>query len=505
MVIGIDLGTTFSAVATVNDNGTAEVLVNRDGERTTPSVVMFEDGAVVIGSQAKDNSIVDPYSVCQFVKRQMGKKSFSFDVSLDEKYTSEEISSLILKRLKEDAEAATGKTCDGAVITVPAYFDEAQRKATQDAGEIAGLNVLGIINEPTAAAIAYCHGIADTDGIVMVYDLGGGTFDITVMRLSDNLGKVDILSSTGDRNLGGFDFDNKIISKVTEEFQKEHGLDLDDDDAAMQDLRNKAENAKKALSNRPKASISVASQGKTIKVDITREEFDEMIGGFLDHTKTRMDLALDEASLSWSDISKILLVGGSTRVPAVQEMIKAHTGIDPSHELNPDEAVAIGAAYYADQQGAESTGEAPKAKKEIQVTDVSAHSIGVIALNDGTNRMEMFPVIEKNTPLPAIGSKTFFTTSEGQTRLDLQVAEGEDPDPEWDLIIGTTEMRLNMRPQGSPIEVIMNYDINGIIHVRVIDGVDQSDLGEMPIVRESNLTEEEVEEKKGIISGVTIE
>lgn len=512
MLVGIDLGTTFSAIAHLNTDGRAEIITNREGERTTPSVVMFEDGSIIVGEQAKDNSIVDPYSVCQFVKRQMGKKAFSFDISVDQKYSAEEISALILKRLKEDAESATGESVDGAVITVPAYFDDAQRKATQDAGEIAGLNVLGIINEPTAAAIAYCHGQANSDGIVMVYDIGGGTFDITIMRLSDNLSKVDILATTGNRNLGGFDFDNVIISKVIDEFKKEYNLDLEDDDVACQDLRIKAENLKKALSSRPKASLSIVSQGKPLKVEITREEFESLISSRVASTKASMVTAMDDArkklgkDFDWKDISKILLVGGSTRIPAIQSMIKEYTGITPSCELNPDEAVAIGAAYYADSLNVVTTGEKPKTEKEIKVTDVCSHSIGIITRNKKLNRYEASFIINRNTPIPACETNNDFSTLEdNQTELKVQVIEGEDLDPEYDTIIGTTVLKLTPRPADSPLGFTMQYDINGIIHVRVKDLVDGRDLGEMHIDRDANLTSEQVDDKKKYIGGLEVE
>lgn len=505
MVIGIDLGTTFSAVATVNDDGRAEIITNRDGERTTPSVVMFESGAVVVGEQAKENSIVDPYNVCQFVKRQMGKKAFSFDVSADERYTAEEVSAMILKRLKEDAEASMEERVEGAVITVPAYFDDAQRKATQDAGEIAGLNVIGIINEPTAAAIAYCHGQANTDGNVMVYDLGGGTFDITIMKLSDNLGKVDILATVGDKNLGGFDFDNEIINKVVNEFSKEHKIDIEDDDTAYQDLRIKAENAKKALSNRPKASVSVASRGLAVKVEITREEFESLIKKYLDNTRASMESAMEEAGLQWSDLSKILLVGGSTRIPAIQNMIKEVTGIEPSHELNPDEAVAIGAAYYADSRNGKTAGRTAKAEKTIAVTDVNSHSLGVITRNRDTERDEVIFVLKRNTPLPAVREQKFFTFEEGQTMLRVQIAEGEAEDPDYDTVIGEAMIPLTPRPQIYPVLVSIQYDIDGIIHVSVKDLVDGADLGELKIERDANLSEDDIRSKKSIIGEMDIE
>lgn len=495
MLIGIDLGTTFSAAAYVNAEGKAEIITNRDGERTTPSVVMFEEGMVVVGEQAKENSVVAPLNVCQFVKRQMGRKSFTFDVSMTEKYTAEEISAMILKRIKEDAEESLGASVDGVVITVPAYFDEAQRKATQDAGEIAGLNVLGIINEPTAAALAYCHGKADADGNVMVFDLGGGTFDITIMKLSDQMQKVDILSTTGNKNLGGFDFDNAIISKAIAEFEEKYEIDLEDDDTACQDLRIKAENLKKALSNRPKASFSIVSEGKALKVEVTREEFEEMIRGHISSMKACMEIAMDDAGLTWSDLNKVLLVGGSTRVPAIQEMIRNVTGIDPSRELNPDEAVALGAAYHADLLHSRGTGSSQKAQKVIRVTDVIPHSLGVITHSDDNTPRASF-ILHRNTPLPASARSNYVTMHENQTNILVQVIEGEDEDPDYDTLIGTCTLQLIPRPKGSPIGMVMECDESGIIHIRVIDGVDGHDLGEMRIDRESNLTDEEVRVKR---------
>lgn len=505
MVIGIDLGTTFSAAAAIDADGKAEIITNRDGDRTTPSVVMFEDGSIVVGEQAKDNSVVAPYNVCQFVKRQIGKKSFSFDVSLNERYTAEEISAMILKRLKEDAEDATGSPVDGAVITVPAYFDDAQRTATHNAGEIAGLNVLGIINEPTAAAIAYCHGEATTDGNIMVYDLGGGTFDITIMHVSDNFKKVDILATTGNRNLGGFDFDNAIITKVINEYNEKFGVDLEDDDIACQDVRIKAETAKKALSNRPKATISFVSNGNAFKSVITREEFESLIAGKIESTKISMETALEDAGLTWSDISKVLLVGGSTRIPAIQEMIREVTGIEPSKELNPDEAVAIGAAYYADTLKANVDGTAPTSEKQIEVTDVNSHSVGVIT-HDSNQTPCMSVILPRNTPLPASEEcDTFRTMVDDQEQIALYVVEGEDEDPEYDTIIGQTLIKLIKRPANSPITIGMQYDVNGMIHVYVRDGVDGRDLGEMEIERDANLTGEQVQEKKYLMDTLDIE
>lgn len=505
MIIGIDLGTTFSAAAYVNADGKAEIITNRDGERTTPSVVMFEEGTVVVGEQAKENSVIAPLNVCQFVKRQMGRKAFSFEVTMTEKYTAEEISAMILKRIKEDAQDSLGEPVEGAVITVPAYFDEAQRKATQDAGEIAGLNVLGIINEPTAAALAYCHGKADADGNVMVFDLGGGTFDITVMRLSEGLQKVDILSTTGNKNLGGFDFDNAVMAKAIAEFEEKYELDLEDDDTACQDLRIKAENLKKALSSRPKASFSLVSEGKALKVEVTREEFEEMIHGQIVSMKASMEVAMEDAGLQWEDLSKVLLVGGSTRIPALQEMIRRVTGIEPSRELNPDEAVALGAAYHADMLHSRGTGGPQRSEKVIKVTDVIPHSLGVITHREDDNTPQASFILQRNTPLPAAGQENYRTMYENQTNILLQVIEGEDEDPDYDTLIGTCTLKLVPRPKGSPIRMVMECDENGIIHIRVIDGVDGHDLGEMHIAREANLTEDEVRAKREYMDEKNIE
>ena len=492
MNIGIDLGTTFSAVAYVSENGNAQIVTNRDGERTTPSVVMFEDGAIVVGEQAKENSVINPLDVCQFVKRSMGDKSFSFDVSITDSYSAEDISAMILKRLKEDAEQATGENITGAVITVPAYFFDEQRKATQDAGEIAGLNVLGIINEPTAAAIAYCHGQANQEGKVLVYDLGGGTFDVTIMDIANDFSDVKILATSGDRMLGGFNFDNEIMNKVIEDFENQYGIDLSDDDEALQELRLKSENLNKALSTRPKASFIISSEGEKMKVEMTRDEFDELTKSLVDSTKIRMEMAMDDAGLKWSDLTKVLLVGGSTRIPAIREMIEKLTGIAPSCELNPDEAVAIGAAYYANSLTNEGS-------VNVKVIDVNSHSLGIVA--SGMNDI----ILERNTPLPARKSKIFYTSCDNQTELLTQVVEGEDPELEYDTIVGECLLEIKPHPKGSEVEVEMSYDKNGMIHVSVRDLSDNCNLGEMEVERKSNLTKEEVKQKKDKLNKLIID
>lgn len=508
MKVGIDLGTTFSAIARVNTDGKAEILVNRDGERVTPSVVMFEgSGNAVVGDQAKDNSVVDPLDVVQFVKRYMGDKNYSFEDDSGKKYSAEEISAMILKRLKSDAEDDTGEKVDGAVITVPAYFDDVRRTATKDAGEIAGLNVLGIINEPTAAALAYCHDEANSDGNVMVFDLGGGTFDVTVLKLSDNLKQIDILSTNGNRNLGGFDFDNEIINKIAKDFKDKYGVDLEDDDEALQDLRLKAENAKKALSSRQKTMISVRSSGNAMKEEITRDEFEKMIKKHLDTMQGFMEMALEDANLKWEDINKVLLVGGSTRIPAVQNMIQNVSGIVPSHELNPDEAVAIGAAYYADTLA---NGESENTQEKVKITDVNSHSVGTITVSEpdpmtGLRHFVMTPIIKRNSHLPVTQIAKFFTAEPDQTKLNIQIAEGEDEDPTYDTIIGETMLTMDPKPVGYPIIFVMHYDVNGMIHTSVKDGKTGGDLGELKIERDANLSDAEIDEKKEALKDINIE
>lgn len=499
MIIGIDLGTTFSAAAYVAEDGKAKIIENRDGERTTPSVVMFEEDGVCVGEQAKLNSIVDPYNVCQFVKRQMGNPSYKFETDDGEIYSPEDISAIILKRIKDDCEEALGQKIDQAVITVPAYFNDAQRKATQDAGRIAGLDVKAVINEPTAAAIAFGYQQGETQKKVMVFDLGGGTFDVTIIEFNEE--KIDIVATCGHKNLGGFDFDNAIINYAVDEFEKETGADLYDDDVAMQDLRERAESVKKALSRREKAQLSISSEGKVVKVEITKVQFESMIERKLRDAQDIMEIAMDDAGLEWKDLDKILLVGGSTRIPAVQDMITKVTGITPSHEINPDEAVALGAAYYAETLNeAESE---KKQEKEYVVSDVNSHSLGILAV-DADGKMENSIVIKRNSKLPVEMSSGFSTVFDDQEEIELSVVEGEDTDPEFCTIIGHTILKLNKHPSGSPINIVMQYDTNGVVHVRVTDLVDLIDLGEMEIKRTANLTEDNILDKESRMLGLNI-
>jgi len=503
-IVGIDLGTTFSAIAVVNADGKPDIIPNREGERITPSVVLFDGSTPIVGTIAKQSATAKPLNVVQFVKRQMGNPSWKFRTESGETFSPEEISAIILKRLKEDAEASLGEPAHDAVITVPAYFDDAQRKATHDAGRIAGLNVLRIINEPTAAALAYAfaslrksvpQGGANTiqcqEHTVLVYDLGGGTFDVTIMRLGKN--GVEVIATGGDKNLGGFDWDNEIMKFLNEEFKKEGGIDLYDDPEAEQQLRDKAELAKKTLSARDKANVLIAAAGKTASLVLTRGAFEAMTASLLKRTATIMEFVLEDSGLQWPAIDKVLLTGGSTRMKAVPSLLERVTGKRPSSELHPDEVVAIGAAL----QGAllRTDAEKPKSFPIVKVQDINSHSLGVVAVGE-RGKEENSIVLKKGTPIPCKASDTFYTVQDNQTALHVQVTEGEDTDLEYVKIVGDGEMKIPPYPSESPIEVHFEYDHDGIIHVRVFDLTGRRWLGELHIRRTSNLTERDVQEKR---------
>jgi molecular chaperone DnaK len=495
-VVGIDLGTTNSAIAVVNPYGKPEILVNREGERITPSVVLFEGNEPIVGSIAKRSAVMSPLNVVQFAKRQMGVKSWKFRTETGEIYNAEDISAIILKRLKEDAEMLLGEEIRDAVITVPAYFDDAQRKATLDAGRIAGLNVLRIINEPTAAALAYGLNKVGEEQTILVYDLGGGTFDVTIMRLNGE--RIEVVATGGAKNLGGFDWDNEIMKYLNEEFQKQGGPNLFDDPVMEQDLRDKAEMAKRTLSSREKTSVFLSAGGVNASITLTRETFETITRHLLRQTQSIMEFVLEDAGMQWKDIDKILLVGGSTRMKAVPAMIERVTSIKPSMDVNPDEVVAMGAAIQGTliqvQRGTAQLHEAADFPI-VEVQDVNSHSLGVVALDEHDREVNSI-VLKKDTPIPCKVSGRYVTSVDNQTQLHVQVTEGEDTDLNYVKIVGEGVMDLPPRPKGSPLEVIFEYDRDGIIHVSVVDLTAGRRLGELKIERVSNLTEEEVAEKQ---------
>lgn len=498
MKIGIDLGTTNSAVAYIDESGLPQIVPNKEGERTTPSVLLYEDKTFIVGTVAKESSVDDPENTVQFVKRQIGNNAYKFLTDDDLEFTAEELSAVLLKRLKTDAENFTGESCTEAVITVPAYFDDAQRQATKDAGEIAGLNVLKIINEPTAAALAFTHDNENYDEPkhILVYDLGGGTFDVTLMTYSTD--EVTVRATSGDRNLGGFDFDNAIINKITETFEAEHGIDIEDDAEAFQELREKAEAAKKTLSSRQRATISIHADGQKLKTVITQDEFKVMTQHLIDRTALIMEDALDEADLDWFDLDRILLVGGSTRMPAVPEMIESFTGIVPSNEVHPDEVVSVGAAFQASML------EGDPNVKQKNVIDVNSHGLGVVALND-KQELQNFVVIKKNTQIPTEEEYGLQTVVDNQEFLKLRITEGDDDDLDYVNIIGEVMLTLTPRPAASPVSVIISYDDNAIVHAQAIDGVDNRFLDDVVIERKSNLTQVEVNEMQSKLDRIDID
>ena len=490
MIIGIDLGTTFSVGAWVDENGNAHVANSREGGNTTPSVVMFDENEIIIGKEAKNNAELAPENVVQFVKRNMGDKGYCFLTENDKEFTAEEISAMILRRIKEDCETCIGEPVTEAVITVPAYFSDAQRQSTMDAGKIAGLNVRAIINEPTAAALAYGAGQSGKAQRVMVYDLGGGTFDVTVMEIKPD-GTVKVLATHGNRNLGGVNFDNELITYVRNRFEEESGVeDLEEDDEFMQVLRAKCEQAKLALSGSERTFIAVSAQRKKMKVEISRAVFESLIMPIIEETEVDIDITLEDSGLQPRDLDKVLLVGGSSRIPAVRAFVQKKLNITPSAELNPDEVVAIGAAIYGKSLSGCKT---PTPIRNEVFQDVNSHGLGIVAEDESTRRPMNFILIPRNQPIPTVGKQTFGTVVDNQTEIELKVTEGDDEELSYVTIIGTAIVSIPPHPAGSPVTIELNYDSNGIITGRVFDEILGDYVGNIEINRNANMSEQEVE------------
>jgi len=479
--IGIDLGTTFSAMA-VLEGGKSTIVTNAEGTRTTPSVSHIKDGEVIVGQVARNQAIVDPSHTIRSIKRKMGSNE---KIEVDGKgYTPEEISAMVLQKMKRDAEAYLGQPVSNAVITVPAYFNDSQRQATKNAGEIAGLNVLRIINEPTAAALSYGLDKQDKTHTILVFDFGGGTFDVSILELGD--GVFEVKSTNGDNQLGGDDVDEIIMNWLMDSFKKSTGIDLNNDATAIQRLKEAAEKAKIELSTKAKVEISIpfitADQNgpKHIKEDLTKAQFEDLISDVLKKLEVPTKNALKDADISADKLDKVIFVGGSTRIPAVQELVKAITGKDGDKSVNPDEAVAMGAAIQAGVLAGD--------VKDVLLLDVTPLSLGIETLGGVFTQL-----IERNSTIPTKKSQIFSTAADNQTAVTIRVGQGERPMYHDNKNLGQFDlMGIPPAPRGIPqVEVTFDIDANGIVNVSAKD-LGTGKQQEIKITGSGNLNKDEV-------------
>jgi molecular chaperone DnaK len=502
--VGIDLGTTFSAVAHIDAYGKPQIIPNSESERITPSVVLFDGSNAIVGTIAKNNTVAEPEKIVDFVKREIGKAKEQFRREFSGvAYSAEELSALILKKLKSDAEKYLKTPVTDAVITVPAYFNDAERTATITAGRLAGLNVLQIINEPTAAALAYGLDKLDEDQTVFVFDLGGGTFDVTVMRIEGH--RLEMVATNGDHRLGGKDWDDVIVNYVAEEFDRAHGENPLLDLQSYQDLQSRALSAKIQLSSRERTTIVHTHNGKSVRLELTREKFEEITRHLVEKCKAICEIVMAEAEMQWTEMNKILLVGGMTRMPMVRAMIAGLSSVPLAEDVNPDEAVAVGAAIQAvlsllNEEDATGEKMLPAETRQqfssrdgglIQVRNITSHTLGVVLWDETQLEEYVFPMIKKMTPMPAEAKNSFGTATANMQRAIVRIVEGESTLPAECTPLGICDVALPpFLPKGSPVELTYEYNANQVLEVEVEAA---GNCASVSIERKTGLTAEELD------------
>jgi molecular chaperone DnaK len=502
--VGIDLGTTFCAVAHVDAYGKPQIIPNAESERITPSVILFDGTNAIVGTMAKQNAVAEPEKIVDFVKREMGKSKAQFHRDFNGKiYSAEELSALIIKKLKNDAEKYLGEPVTDAVITVPAYFNDAERTATLHSGQLAGLNVLQVINEPTSAALAYGLDKLDSNQTVFVFDLGGGTFDVTIMKIEAH--HIRMLASNGDHRLGGKDWDDVIVNWVADEFDEVHGENPLLDLQSYQDLYSRALTAKIQLSSRSRTTIVHSYNGKSVKLELTRDEFEHRCRHLLEKCKTICEIVMAEANLQWARIDRILLTGGMTRMPSVRDMIRQISNVPVADDVSPDEAVAVGAAVQAvlallteEDEGGERN--LPQEVRDqfssddgslIKVTNITTHTLGVVLWDDNKVEEYVFPMIRKMTPVPVEIKNSFGTAKANMKNAIVRVVEGESTVPGECTPLGICDIELPpFLPKGSPVELTYSYNENQVLEV-IVDAYGRQNR--VQIARNTGLSDSEIE------------
>lgn len=508
--VGIDLGTTYSAIAYLDESGRPVTIPNREGELTTPSAILFEEDNIVVGREAIRAALTDPQRVVQFIKREMGTPRYRYRLG-SKSYTPEELSAMILKKLKQDAEQKIGPITE-AVITVPAYFDDTRRKATQDAGAIAGLKVKDIINEPTAAALAFGVGKLGKEETALVYDLGGGTFDVTLVRISGR--QIRVLATDGDVRLGGKDWDDRILDFIADKFKEEADADPREDAQSHNELALRIEEAKRALSERRKVRIPCSHAGRRLSIELSREDFEQMTEDLLGRTELTTQLVIEQSGVSWDQVDRVLLVGGSTRMPMVRNMLESVTGRPPDGSLPADEVVAWGAAIHAGIRSVREAGGETRFEKKTAETlrdvveiNVNSHSLGIAAFDGKTQKRVNAILIKKNTPLPHSAKRLFRTpkVTGGESALRIRILEGESKDPDACIQIGECLVNLPKDlPGGSPIQISFSYDESGRISVHALD-MTLGREAKTEIIRETGLSKPQIEQATADLSKAELE